>query len=109
MPNAEETAFQYASRALTKTEQNYAQIEKEMLAISFDLDRFDKYVYGRHYSRRDRPFTSRHDSQEEFVEFAEAAATHVAEDTDVRLHSNLQERGRNIPGRHTESGIPPSG
>ena len=40
------------------------------------------------YSRRDRPFTYRHDSQEELVEFAEAAATHVAEDTDVRLHSN---------------------
>ena len=39
---------QYASRALTKTEQNYAQIEKRDARDSFGLDRFEKYVYGRH-------------------------------------------------------------
>jgi hypothetical protein len=36
---------EYASRALTNTEQNYAQIEKELLAILFALERFDSYVY----------------------------------------------------------------
>ena len=71
----------YASRALTHTEQNYAKIEKEMLAISFGLDRFEKYVYGETYGRRDRPSTSGYDSQEECVEFAGTSATHVAEDT----------------------------
>lgn len=38
----------YASKTLTKTEQGYAQIEKEMLAIVFACNRFKHYVYGRH-------------------------------------------------------------
>ena len=36
----------YASRALTSTEQQYAQIEKELLASLFGLEKFDQYVYG---------------------------------------------------------------
>ena len=37
----------YASRSLTATEQQYAQIEKEMLAIVFGTEGFEQYVYGR--------------------------------------------------------------
>lgn len=37
----------YASRALTPTEQRYAQIEKEMLAMVFALEKFNIYTYGR--------------------------------------------------------------
>ena len=37
----------YASRALTPTEENYAQIEKELLAIVFACEKFDAYIYGR--------------------------------------------------------------
>ncbi|RLJ22807.1 hypothetical protein DJ031_00235 [bacterium endosymbiont of Escarpia laminata] len=37
----------YASRVMTDTEQNYAQIEKELLAIVFACERFNDYIYGR--------------------------------------------------------------
>ena len=37
----------YASRSMTETETHYAQIEKEMLAIVFGVERFEHYVYGR--------------------------------------------------------------
>ncbi|CAH2091431.1 unnamed protein product [Euphydryas editha] len=38
---------EYASLTLTDTQSRYAQIEKEMLAIVFALERFHQYVYGR--------------------------------------------------------------
>ena len=38
----------YASRSLSDTEQRYAQIEKEMLAIVFALEKFNQYTFGRH-------------------------------------------------------------
>jgi len=38
----------YASRAMTTTEQRYAQIEKEALSIVFALERFHHYTFGRH-------------------------------------------------------------
>ena len=37
----------YASRALTDTEQRWAQIEKELMAIVFACEKFHYYVYGR--------------------------------------------------------------
>ncbi|GAA6081771.1 uncharacterized protein K02A2.6-like [Tachysurus ichikawai] len=37
----------YASRALTDTQQRYAQIEKELLAILFATRKFHQYIYGK--------------------------------------------------------------
>ena len=39
----------YASRSLSKSEQNYAQIEKEALAILFGCERFHVYLYGKSF------------------------------------------------------------
>lgn len=36
----------YTSRALTENKKNYAQIEKELLAIVFSVKKFHQYVYG---------------------------------------------------------------
>jgi hypothetical protein len=37
----------YASRSLSATETNYAQIEKELLAIVFACTKFHQYIYGK--------------------------------------------------------------
>ena len=38
--------IEFASRTLTETQRRYAQIEKELLAVLFGLQRFHQYVYG---------------------------------------------------------------
>lgn len=39
--------LEFASRKLTDTEKRWAQIEKEMMAVVFGLEKFDQYTYGR--------------------------------------------------------------
>ncbi|XP_062605902.1 uncharacterized protein K02A2.6-like [Saccostrea cucullata] len=43
----EERPIAYGSRALTSSQQNYAQIEKETLAVVYGCQKFHQYVYGR--------------------------------------------------------------
>ena len=43
----EEKPVSYASKTLTETEENYAQIEKELYAVPFGCRRFHQYLYGR--------------------------------------------------------------
>ena len=41
-----ENVIAFASKALTPTEERYANIEREMLAVVFGAERFHTYVYG---------------------------------------------------------------
>ncbi len=45
-----ERPIAYASQTLNKAEKNYAQIEKEGLAIVFSIKKFYKCVYGRSFT-----------------------------------------------------------
>ena len=84
---------------MTATEVNYAQIEKEMLAILFEVERFEQCVYG-------RPVKIETDHKPLESIFRKSLATqcpqtspaHVAEITEVSPPSILQERHRNILG-----------
>ena len=39
----------YASRSLNPAEQNYSQLDKEALAITFSVGKFHPYIYGRKF------------------------------------------------------------
>ena len=66
----------YASRALTATERNYTQIEKELLAIVFACEKFDQYMYGREkmHVQSDHQETT-HDGTQEIAAHATASPT----------------------------------
>ena len=46
LPNGEEKPITYGSRTLSKTEQNYAQVEKEAIAIIFGIRKFHQYTFN---------------------------------------------------------------
>ena len=50
MPNGEERPTAFASRTLSKSERNYAQLEKEALALVFGVKKFHKFLYGRKFT-----------------------------------------------------------
>ena len=50
MPSGEERLVAFASRTLSKSERNYAQLEKEALALVFGVKKFHKFLYGRRFT-----------------------------------------------------------
>ena len=45
-----ERPVRFASRSLTKAEKNYAQVEREGLAVIFGVTRFKQYLWGRRFT-----------------------------------------------------------
>ena len=47
MPDGSERPICFASRTLTKAEQNYSHLDKEALAIIFGIRKYHQYLFGR--------------------------------------------------------------
>jgi hypothetical protein len=48
-PSGEERPIGFGSRVLTKSEQNYAQFDREALSIVYGVKKFHHFLYGQHF------------------------------------------------------------
>jgi len=56
-PDGTDRPIAYASRTLSASKRNYAQIEKEGLALIYGAKKFHKYVYGQKFTQATDNYT----------------------------------------------------
>ena len=83
----------------------YAQIEKELLAVVYDLERFHTYTYGKRSVCGIRPQASGSYFQEATASNSEEASAHAHASPVVQRQPWLQEGLHHVSGRHPKSGL----
>ena len=86
----------YSSRALSAAECNYAQIEKELLAVVFGMEHFDHFTYGREIRVESdhKPLQAPHGC-------AKKTAAYAVEVAEVQNITHLQARKRYAGRRYS--------
>ena len=83
----------------------YAQIEKELLAVVYDLERFHTYTYGKRSVCGIRPQASGSYLQGATASNSEEASAHAHASPVVQRQPWLQEGLHHVSGRHPKSGL----
>ena len=79
----------YTSSSLSPSEYNYAQIEKELLAIVFECSKFIQYIYEFHIKIQQAPWVN---NAETSIQSISMAATNAPQIAEIQCGSSLHKR-----------------
>ena len=101
LPDGSEKPIAFASRSLTPSKRNYAQIEKEALSLIYGVKRFHQYLYGRKFQliTHHKPLLAILGPKKEIPALAAARLQWLCE---TFTHDRLSHRSRIEAETHTE-------